>query len=98
MTRTVLLHVFAHTFIEQLSVLRQIHVYEIDDDDTAHIPKPELSGQFVGSAEIDLQCILLLPVFRLCAVAAVYVHHVHGLCVFNDEISAALIVDRLAEC
>ena len=97
MACTVFLHVLAHTLIKQLPVLRQVHVYEIHNDNAAHVPEPELPGQFICRTEIDLQCVLFLSVFRLGAVTTVYIHHVHSLCVLDDEICATLVVDSLAK-
>ena len=97
MACTVFLHVLAHSLIEQLPVLRQVHVYEIHNDDASHIPEPQLSREFVSSTEVHLQCVLFLSVFRLGAVTAVYIHHVHRLCMFDDEIGSTFVVHGLAE-
>ena len=37
---TVFLHVFAHSLIQQLPVLRKVHIDEIHNDYSTHIPEP----------------------------------------------------------
>ena len=93
----VCLHVFAHTLVEHLSVFGQVHVYEVDDNDAANISEPELACNLVGRTEVCFQCILLLPVFFLCARSAVHINHVHGLGVFDVEVCPVLIVHNFAE-
>ena len=44
------LHVLAHALIEDLPVFRLVHVDEVNDDDSAHVAKAQLSCQFVGSS------------------------------------------------
>ena len=94
---SVFLHVLAHALVEHLPVFCQIHVDEVHDDDSAHIAQSELSCQLVSSSEIHLQCVALLSFFRSGSVAAVHVYHVHCLGVFDDEVSAMLIVHRFSE-
>jgi hypothetical protein len=37
MSGTVALHILAHTFVEFLTIFREIHVDKVYDNDTAHI-------------------------------------------------------------
>ena len=96
MAGTVLLHVLAHSFVEHLAVFGQIHVDEVDDDDSAHVAQPQLAGEFVGGAEIGVERVLFLC-FLLRPVPAVHVHDVHGLRVFDAEVAAVSVVDGLSE-
>jgi hypothetical protein len=59
---TVFLHVLAHALIEQLPVLGQVHVDEVDHDDSSHITQSELSGQLIGSTEVGIECRAFLPI------------------------------------
>ena len=56
----ILLHVLAHALVEHLAVFGKVHVDEVYDDDTSHIPEPELACQFVGCAEVHFQYVRLL--------------------------------------
>ena len=93
MLGTVLLHVLAHALIEQLSVFGKIHVDEVDNNDTSHISEAQLSCQLISSAEVNIQCICFLT-FLTSTVAAVYIYHVQGLGVLDDEISTVLVVNN----
>ena len=93
----VALHVFYHAFVELLAVLGEVHVDEVHDDDAAHIAQAQLSCEFIGSAEVDFECVGLLPICILGAVAAVDIDNVQGLGVFDDEVSAVLVADGLTE-
>ena len=93
MASTVFLHVLAHTFVEQLTVLCQVHVDKVYDNDTTHIAETQLACQLVGCTEVGLQGVGFLSVFFLDTCTTVDVDHVHSLCVFNNEVCAALVVN-----
>ena len=93
MLGTVLLHVLAHAFIEQLSVFGKIHVDEVDNNDTSHISEAQLSCQLISSAEVNIQCICFLT-FLTSSVTTVYIDNVQGLGVLDDEISTVLVVNN----
>ena len=97
MAGAVFLHVFAHAFVEQLSVFGEVHVDEVDNDDASHVAQSQLSCQLVCGSEVHVQCVSLLSVVRVRTVAAVHVYHVQGLRVLDDKISAVLVVDGFAE-
>ena len=93
MLGTVLLHVLAHAFIEQLAVFGKIHVDEVDNNDTSHISEAQLSCQLISSAEVNIQCICFLT-FLTSSVTTVYIDNVQGLGVLDDEISTVLVVNN----
>ena len=93
MLGTVLLHVLAHAFIEQLSVFGKIHVDEVDNNDTSHISEAQLSCQLISSAEVNIQCICFLT-FLTSSVTTIYIDNVQGLGVLDDEISTVLVVNN----
>ena len=93
MLGTVLLHVLAHAFIEQLSVFGKIHVDEVDNNDTSHISEAQLSCQLISSAEVNIQCICFLT-FLTSSVTTVYIDNMQGLGVLDDEISTVLVVNN----
>ena len=97
MACSVFLHVLTHALVEQLTVLGQFHVDKVDDDDAAHIPESELACQLVGSSEIGLEGVSLLTVLFLDSRTAVHVDYVHGLCVFDNQISSVFVVDGLSK-
>ena len=93
MLGTVLLHVLAHALIEQLSVFGKIHVDEVHHNDSSHITESQLSGQFIGSAEVYIESIRFLT-FLTSTVAAVYIYHMQGFGMLDDEIRTMLVVDN----
>ena len=93
----VFLHVLAHTLVEHLPVFCQVHVDEVNNDDTSHVAKTQLTCQFVSSTEIYFERIALLSFLCANTVTAVHVHHVHCLCVLDNEIGTMLVVHRPAE-
>ena len=93
----VFLHVLTHAFIELLPVFRQIHVDEVNDDNSSHITQAQLACQLVGCSQVNLQSIGFLAIFSFGSVAAIYIYHVHGLCVFNDEVCTAFVGDCFPE-
>ena len=60
MTRTVGRHYFPHVLVERLAVFGFGHIYEINDDNAAHVAQTKLSGYLVGSPEIYFECVCLL--------------------------------------
>ena len=96
-TRAILLHVLAHALIEQLSVLGEVHVDKVNDDDASHVAQSQLACQLVGCTQVGLQCVGFLSVFFLDARSAVHIDHVHSLCMFYDEVGSSLVVDGASE-
>ena len=78
-------------------MLAGFHVDEIYDHYSSHIPEPELACQLVGSSEIGLEGVSLLTVLFLDSRTAVHVDYVHGLCVFDNQISSVFVVDGLSK-
>ena len=97
MLGSVFLHVLTHAFVELLSVLCQIHVNEVDDNDSSHITQSQLACQFVGSSEIHIEGIGFLTIGGFRTVAAVHVYYVHGFGVFDNQIGSALVGNGLSE-
>ena len=93
MLGTVLLHILAHAFIEQLSVFCKIHVDKVDNDDASHISETQLSCQLIGSAEVYIESICFLT-FLTSTIAAVYIDNMQSFGVLNDEICTMLVVDN----
>ena len=60
MAGSVVGHDLPHVFEQCLTVFRLCHVDEVDDYNSAHVAEPELTGYFVGGAEIDIQGIRFL--------------------------------------
>ena len=69
-------------------MLIRLHINEIDNDNTAHIPQSQLPGYLPGCFEIHLQGICLLVSARFGPVAAVYVNYMQSLCMFYNEVGA----------
>ena len=93
MACAVFLHVFAHPLVEHLPVFCEVHVDEVYHNDTSHVSQSQLSGQFVGSAEVHFQCVCFLPLFRTRTVSAVYVHHMQRFGMLYDKICAMFVVN-----
>ena len=66
MTRAVVGHHLTHKVVERLPVLGLVHVDEVDDDDAAHIAQAQLTGDFVGGAQIHVERVgfLVVACFR----------------------------------
>ena len=94
---SVFLHVLAHAFIEQLAILWQLHVDKIHNDDAAHVPEAQLASQLVGGSQVGFKGVGLLIVLLLNACSTVHIHHMHRLCVFDDEVGAVLVIDSLSK-
>ena len=97
MSGSVLLHVLAHAFVEQLTILGQFHVDKVNDDDATHIPESQLACQLVGSSQVGLEGIGLLTVLFLDTRTAVHIHYMHRFSVLNDEVGAVLVIDSLSK-
>ena len=91
-------HVLAHALVEGFAVFRLLHVDEVHDDDAAHVAQTQLAGQLVGGAQVHVEGVgFLVVLFVLRTVAAVHVHHVEGLRVFDDEIGAVFVAHGATE-
>ena len=89
-------HQLYHIFVELVSVLLGLHVDEIHDDDSTHVPEPELAGDFFRCVLVDVERVLFL-FLGLCPDAAVDVHDVQGFGRFDHEVGALLDGDDLSE-
>ena len=56
-----------------------------------------MPGKLVGSPKVGVECRAFLSILVFRPVTAVYVHHVHGLGVLNDEVCAMSVVDGFAK-
>ncbi len=54
--RAVHLQCLAHPVLDLFLVARRAHVDEVDDDQTADVPQPQLAGDLVGGFQVGLQC------------------------------------------
>ena len=97
MLGTVVGHDFAHVFVELLSVLGLVHVYEVNYNDAAHVAQTQLPGNLVGSTQIYLQGVGFLVVGSLGAVAGVYVDYVQSLGMLYDYVGAGFERNRFSE-
>ena len=97
MTSPVFLHILAHSLVKHLPVFGQIHINEVDNDDSSHIAQAQLAGQFVCCAEINVQCISLLSAHLTRPITAVHIHNVQSFGMFDDKISTVFVVDGLSE-
>ncbi len=50
------LHRIAQPILDFALILARLHVDEVDDDQAADVPDPQLTGDFVGSLEIGVKC------------------------------------------
>ena len=96
-TRAVLLHDLHHVLVELVTMLSLGHIDEVNNYDAAYITQPELTCNFIGSADVYVEGtqFLRLRVFR--AVAAVYVYHVEGFGMFNNKVCPALECNSFTE-
>ena len=82
----VALHILYHAFVEFLSVLGDVHINEVHDDDASHISQSQLACEFVGSSEVDFEGVSLLAVGVLGAVATIDVNDVERLGVLDADV------------
>ena len=73
-----------------------LHVDEIHDNDSTHVPQAQLTGNLFGRVLVDIEGILLL-LLGLGPDAAVDVHDVQRLRCFDDQIRPLLEGDHLPE-
>ena len=96
MLRPVILHKFRHVLVQPVLVLLGLHIDEIDDDDSAHIPEPELSGNLLRRITVHLVGVFLL-VCSLCADTAVHVDDVKSFRRFYHQVGSLLDRHHLSE-
>ena len=82
-------HLPFEAFEDHLFVLFRLHVDKVDDDDAAHIPQPELAGDFSRRLQIGLEH-GVREVGRADVPARVDVDADEGLGVVDDEVAAAV--------
>ena len=84
-------------FVEQLLfVLGQLHINEVHYNNAAEVTQSQLSGDLFGRLEIGLKGILFL-IAAYTFVSAVHINHVQGFGMLDNNVSAAIEVDRFAE-
>jgi hypothetical protein len=66
-----------------------MHVDEVDYHNTAHISQPQLTGDFLGSFFVHLQCILFLVFFACSTVTAIHVDNVQCFGVLYNKVGTA---------
>ncbi len=71
--------------------------YKVNDNNTTHITQSQLARQFIGSSQIDIQCVSLLSVTGFGTVTAIDIHHMKRFSVFNNQVSSTLIRNRFTE-
>ena len=86
MSCTVTRHQLLHSGEQLVAILTFVHVNEVDDNDAAHIPQPQLTGNFIGGSQVHLISTLILSQLRFVAVTAVHIDYMQGLGMLNDEI------------
>jgi hypothetical protein len=89
-------HESFHPLEELLFIFRKLHVNEVNDDDAADIPQPQLPGNFIGCFQVGFQGILFLVV-AYAFIAAVYVNYMEGFGVFNNQVGATVEVNCFAK-
>ena len=94
--RAIRLHQLLHVFVELVTVLARLHVYEIHDHNSTHIPQSQLSGDLFSGDLVDLESVFLL-IGGLGPDAAIDIDHVKGLSAFNHKIGSLLHRHHLAE-
>ena len=90
-------HDFFHVLVELLAVFAFGHVYEVDDDDAAHIAQAQLSCNFVGGTQVDVQGVCFLVCVCFGAVAGVDVYGMECFGVLDDDVCSGLEGYGLAE-
>ena len=78
-------------------IVRALHVYEVDDDDTTEVAQAHLAAYLFGSFDIDLYCIDLLASLEAHAVAGVDVYDVAGFGFLYDDIDTVARIDLFAK-
>ena len=93
----VIVHQFLHLLQQGILVLAQVHIYEVYDDDSTHVPQLELAGDFLCRHTVDIVGVLLLVLTGLYPGSAVDIHHMHGLSMFYNQICSLSHRDYLPE-
>ena len=57
---SVVCHHFTHVVVESLSVLSLSHVDVVDNNNATHVAQAQLTGNFIGSTQIDIERISFL--------------------------------------
>ena len=90
-------HEANHLVQKGLAMLGGFEIYEIDDDDAAHVPQPKLSCNLFGGVHIGLQGMFLLVVVFLGTISAIDIDDMQSFGMFNDQINATGHADRCAK-
>ena len=86
----VISHHLTHMLIKLLTVLRFIHINEVDHYDATHITQAQLPGYLVGSTKIHFECIAFLVGGSLGSVARIDVYDMKGLGMLDYHICTRL--------
>ncbi len=93
----VMLHEIHHFIVKYALIVRALHIYEVDDYDTAEITETHLTAYFLSSFDIHLECIDLLAALEAHAVAGVDIDHVAGFGFLDDHIDTVAYIYLFAE-
>ena len=89
-------HQLLHVAVQLVAMLSGIHVDEIHDHDSSHVPEPQLSGNLFSCDLVYLEGVVLL-IRCLGAYSAVDIDHIQSLCRLDDQIGSLLHRDHLSE-
>ena len=83
--------------MEDAFIIRVLHVYEVDDNDTAQVTETHLAAYLLSGFDIDLYGVDLLATLEADAMAGVDIYDVAGFGLLDDDIDAITDVDLLAK-
>ena len=81
--------IFPHTVENLLAIFTFVHINEVHHNNASHIPQSQLPGYFIGCSQIYFHGIDFLSASGFRPVSAVDINHMHGFCVFNNQIGSA---------
>src|SRR6056300_171369 len=98
MSSTIPLHLSAHLLVYRFAILCAVHINEIDNNDSTHVTKTQLTCYFFRCQKVYLQGIGLLIFRSIRSVARVDIYDVHSFGMLNDQISSLGHAYRTTEC
>jgi hypothetical protein len=84
---TVIGHNFLHMFI-YFWRFACMHINKIDNDYAAHIPQPELTGNFITGSKIDFKGIRLLVPCCFSTVSTVNINYMKSFSMFYNKVGS----------
>ena len=97
MSGLVMLHELFHLVMQDAFIIRALHIYEVDDDDTTEVTKAHLAAYLLSSFDIDLEGVDLLTALEAHAVAGVDIYDVAGFGLLDDDIDTVACIDLFAK-